>query len=73
MDRGAPKARIREAKTVDRNLRIEVAMEKVPGIGGVFFHARGPKVLAGWYHQHLGIDFGPEDYHVLPWQQQAHR
>ena len=31
-------------------------MEKVTGIGGVFFTAGNPKVLADWYEQHLGID-----------------
>lgn len=35
----------------DRSCR----MEKVLGIGGVFFRARDPKRLAAWYHQHLGI------------------
>lgn len=31
-------------------------MEWVIGIGGVFFRAKDPKVLALWYHDHLGID-----------------
>jgi predicted enzyme related to lactoylglutathione lyase len=30
-------------------------MEKVTGIGGVFFKARDPKGLADWYRQHLGV------------------
>ena len=30
-------------------------MEKVLGIGGVFFKARDPKTLAAWYAEHLGI------------------
>jgi predicted enzyme related to lactoylglutathione lyase len=30
-------------------------VERVLGIGGVFFKARDPKALAAWYHQHLGI------------------
>jgi predicted enzyme related to lactoylglutathione lyase len=30
-------------------------MEKVLGIGGVFFKARDPKALAAWYHEHLGL------------------
>jgi predicted enzyme related to lactoylglutathione lyase len=30
-------------------------MEKVTGIGGVFFKARDPAALADWYRQHLGI------------------
>jgi predicted enzyme related to lactoylglutathione lyase len=28
---------------------------RVTGIGGVFFKARDPEVLAAWYKQHLGI------------------
>ena len=30
-------------------------MEKVLGIGGIFFKARDPKTLAAWYAEHLGI------------------
>ena len=30
-------------------------MERVLGIGGVFFKARDPKALAAWYREHLGI------------------
>lgn len=31
-------------------------MEKVIGIGGIFFKARQPDKLAEWYQQHLGLD-----------------
>jgi predicted enzyme related to lactoylglutathione lyase len=31
-------------------------MEKVTGIGGIFFKAKEPKVLGQWYAQNLGID-----------------
>jgi predicted enzyme related to lactoylglutathione lyase len=31
-------------------------MERVTGIGGVFFRARDPQALARWYEQHLGIE-----------------
>jgi predicted enzyme related to lactoylglutathione lyase len=31
-------------------------MEKVTGIGGVFFKAKDPKGLGEWYARHLGID-----------------
>jgi predicted enzyme related to lactoylglutathione lyase len=30
-------------------------MERVTGVGGVFFKARDPKALADWYRQHLGV------------------
>jgi len=35
-------------------------MEKVLGLGGVFFKARQPEKLAEWYRQHLGIDVSKE-------------
>ena len=42
-------------------------MEKVNGIGGVFFRARDPEALAAWYQTHLGVDpVGP-----VPWRQEA--
>lgn len=31
-------------------------MQRVTGIGGVFFQARDPVALAAWYRTHLGID-----------------
>ncbi len=31
-------------------------MERVTGIGGIFFKARDPKKLLAWYREHLGID-----------------
>ena len=31
------------------------SMERVTGIGGVFFKAREPKKMAAWYRDHLGI------------------
>ncbi|MEL6610497.1 MAG: VOC family protein [Bacteroidota bacterium] len=30
-------------------------MERVLGIGGIFFKARDPKRLATWYRDHLGV------------------
>ncbi len=35
-------------------------MERVLGIGGIFFKARDPKTLAEWYRQHLGVPVGAE-------------
>jgi glyoxylase I family protein len=46
-------------------------MEKVLGIGGVFFRARDPLALASWYREHLGVDPVPEDYEHPGWRQQA--
>lgn len=31
-------------------------MQRVVGIGGVFFRAKDPKALAGWYEDVLGVD-----------------
>jgi predicted enzyme related to lactoylglutathione lyase len=31
-------------------------MERVTGIGGIFFKAKDPKRLLAWYRDHLGID-----------------
>ncbi len=31
-------------------------MEKVNGIGGVFFRAKDPEALSAWYKTHLGVD-----------------
>jgi predicted enzyme related to lactoylglutathione lyase len=30
-------------------------MERILGIGGVFFKARDPQALAAWYREHLGV------------------
>jgi len=32
-------------------------MQKITGIGGVFFKARDPKQLMQWYSEHLGLQF----------------
>ena len=42
-------------------------MERVTGIGGVFFRARDPKGLAAWYEEHLGVPrSGDETYAIFP-------
>jgi predicted enzyme related to lactoylglutathione lyase len=46
-------------------------MQKVVGIGGVFFRARDPASLARWYKHHLGIALTPTSYDVQPWHQEA--
>ena len=30
-------------------------MERVLGVGGIFFKARDPQALAAWYREHLGL------------------
>ncbi len=46
-------------------------MEKVAGIGGLFFRARDPKALGNWYQQHLGIALTPTSEGGSVWQQEA--
>jgi glyoxylase I family protein len=44
-------------------------MERVTGIGGMFFRARDPEKLSAWYEQHLGIDRVPQSYEDGSWWQ----
>ncbi len=46
-------------------------MEKVTGIGGLFFRAKDPKALARWYADHLGINLVPRSANESPWKQEA--
>ena len=46
-------------------------MQSVTGIGGVFFRAKDPTVIARWYKEHLGIDLVPADYNQRPWSEEA--
>jgi glyoxylase I family protein len=46
-------------------------MEKVLGIGGVFFRSRNPAALARWYDDHLGVSPTPTSYEQEPWHQAA--
>ncbi|HEX3893552.1 MAG TPA: VOC family protein [Terracidiphilus sp.] len=49
----------------------QTEMEKVMGIGGLFFRAQDPKALSLWYQQHLGISLTPSTEHDTVWQQEA--
>ena len=44
-------------------------MERVTGIGGVFFKAKDPAALAAWYRDHLGLELeeGAETVSVFRW------
>jgi predicted enzyme related to lactoylglutathione lyase len=46
-------------------------MEKVTGIGGLFFRAHDPTALGRWYQQHLGVSLTPSSYEESVWQQEA--
>jgi glyoxylase I family protein len=59
------------AKTTSTKPSGETKMEKVAGIGGLFFRAHDPKALANWYQQHLGISLTPTAEGGTVWQQEA--
>jgi glyoxylase I family protein len=44
-------------------------LEKVLGIGGLFFRAKDTAALSKWYADNLGIPLVPEDYNTPPWRQ----
>ena len=46
-------------------------MQKVQGIGGVFFRAKGPAALTQWYLDHLGINPVPQSMDDMPWSTDA--
>lgn len=46
-------------------------MERVTGIGGLFFAAADPEGLARWYSEHLGVAPPPATYDTQPWRQDA--
>lgn len=46
-------------------------MEKVTGLGGVFWRSDNPEQLAEWYRSRLGVEGAPSDDGSLPWQQEA--
>jgi glyoxylase I family protein len=46
-------------------------MQKVTGIGGVFFRSRDPNALARWYIEHLGVDAFSEETDGPWWQEEG--
>jgi predicted enzyme related to lactoylglutathione lyase len=46
-------------------------MQKVLGIGGLFFRSSDPERIAKWYETHLGIAVVPTSYEAEPWHQEA--
>lgn len=47
------------------------AMERVHGIGGIFFRSRNPRALADWYALHLGVTPTPTTYDEPAWHTAA--
>jgi catechol 2,3-dioxygenase-like lactoylglutathione lyase family enzyme len=48
-------------------------MERVTGIGGVFFKADNPKALTDWYRRHIGVPVGADGHAFFPWREEADR
>lgn len=46
-------------------------MERVTGLGGVFFKAADPKALVQWYVTHLGIETDPDGCVTFKWGPKA--
>jgi glyoxylase I family protein len=46
-------------------------MQRVIGIGGLFFRAKNPAATTQWYKEHLGVDPVPASYSEEPWSQEA--
>jgi glyoxylase I family protein len=64
--------RAAESATPDAvEVQMNTPMERVLGIGGLFFRSRDPKQLAQWYQLHLRIDPVPTDYDHPVWHQAA--
>ncbi len=46
-------------------------MQKVLGIGGIFFMSNNPAKLSKWYEDNLGISVPPATYDDNDWHQEA--
>jgi glyoxylase I family protein len=60
-----------DAASPNADTQIKPPVERVLGIGGLFFRATDPKKLAQWYQINLGIDPVPTGYGQTVWQQTA--
>jgi hypothetical protein len=47
-------------------------MERVTGIGGIFFKAKDPEKLRLWYRDHLGIESKGEEGAAFEWLEFGH-
>lgn len=47
-------------------------MERVTGIGGVFFRAQNPRALVTWYREKLGVPDSDEDLAIFPSSKDTH-
>lgn len=44
-------------------------MERVTGIGGIFFKSKNPEQLQTWYQQHLGIELSADGTPMFFWRE----
>ena len=51
--------------------RLDGVMERVNGIGGVFFKSNDADALSAWYAEHLGVGAPPTSYGAEVWRQDA--
>jgi predicted enzyme related to lactoylglutathione lyase len=70
-DPAQPTGPVPPAKAAAKNESGGTEMEKVAGIGGLFFRAHDPKALGQWYQQHLGVSLTPTSEGGSVWQQEA--
>src|SRR5262245_5362405 len=64
MGKGSQRQRARAVNSLGGRMK---NLQKVLGIGGMFFRSENPESLAKWYEEHLGISpYGQE-----PWHQEA--
>ncbi|HET6632507.1 MAG TPA: VOC family protein [Rhodanobacteraceae bacterium] len=42
-------------------------MQRVTGIGGIFFKAKDPEALGAWYREHLGLDVADWGGAIFHW------
>jgi len=56
---------------ISKEVATGAEMEKVTGIGGLFFRAQDPKALASWYQKHLGVSLTPSSEGEHAWEQEA--
>lgn len=70
-DTAQPASSAPPAKASAKHELVGTEMEKVTGIGGLFFRAHDPKALGLWYLQHLGISLEPSSNGDPVWQQEA--
>jgi glyoxylase I family protein len=66
-----PASAVPPAKAADKQESGGTEVERVAGIGGLFFRAHDPDALGRWYLQHLGMSLTPSSNGEPVWHQEA--